>query len=182
VIVAETALGSGTGSVQLHLAEVTTLATTEPRWKTGRFRDHAWGGSIEVGRTTLDALIERWGRPSFCKIDVEGAELEVLRGLSSPLPLLSFEFTEEFLDKAVLCAERLVEIGFDAFDFAVAEAPRLRLGRWVEVAVLIAALERAREPGLWGDIYARSGSRSGDSLKGRRPPSPSRAAPPESAR
>jgi len=42
--------------------------------------------------TTLDLLIDRFGVPAFCKIDDEGLELEVLRGLSHPVPALSFEY------------------------------------------------------------------------------------------
>lgn len=164
VIVEETALGAGPGKVRLHLADATTLATTEPRWKTGRFRDRDWGDVIEVRMSTLDALIERWGRPSFCKIDVEGAELEVLRGLSSPLPALSFEFTEEFLDQARLCAERLASIGFTEFNFTTGESPQLQIERWVEASELTRALEHARRPGLWGDVYARSDHRRTEPL------------------
>jgi len=42
---------------------------------------------------TLDAAtIETFGKPFYCKIDVEGWELDVLKGLSQPIPLISFEF------------------------------------------------------------------------------------------
>ena len=37
-------------------------------------------------------MISRFGAPDFCKINVEGLELEVLRGLSRPVPALSFEY------------------------------------------------------------------------------------------
>ena len=43
--------------------------------------------------TTLDALIERHGVPSFVKVDAEGFEEEVLQGLSRSIKALSFEFT-----------------------------------------------------------------------------------------
>ena len=54
---------------------------------------HAWGGAGKlVPVTTLDALIAAFGRPEYCKIDVEGSEPEVLGGLSQAIPALSFEF------------------------------------------------------------------------------------------
>lgn len=37
------------------------------------------GKSIEVETATLEELCHRHGRPVFCKIDIEGAEIEVLR-------------------------------------------------------------------------------------------------------
>ncbi|HEY6506205.1 MAG TPA: FkbM family methyltransferase [Chitinophagaceae bacterium] len=44
-----------------------------------------------VETTTLDRLIEQYGLPGFIKIDVEGFEETVLKGLSQPVPYLSFE-------------------------------------------------------------------------------------------
>jgi FkbM family methyltransferase len=41
-----------------------------------------WDRSITVQSVTLDHLIERFGVPDFIKIDVEGAELGVLKGMS----------------------------------------------------------------------------------------------------
>lgn len=47
----------------------------------------SWGqvvGQRSVPATTLDALIGEYGMPDFVKIDVEGHEVEVLRGWSGP--------------------------------------------------------------------------------------------------
>jgi FkbM family methyltransferase len=46
---------------------------------------------VEVQTTTLDQLIAQYGLPSFAKIDVEGHEIQVFRGLSQPIPLIVFE-------------------------------------------------------------------------------------------
>jgi FkbM family methyltransferase len=43
------------------------------------------GGSIKVPVTTVDALAEEHGSPNLVKIDVEGAELRVLHGMSETL-------------------------------------------------------------------------------------------------
>jgi FkbM family methyltransferase len=46
---------------------------------------------VETEAVTLDALIEKYGEPRHIKIDVEGAEVLVLRGLHRPVRSLSFE-------------------------------------------------------------------------------------------
>ena len=64
-----------------------------------------WKGSVEkksntsifqpkqeiIELVTLDSLIQDIGKPKFIKVDVEGHELEVVRGLSHPIPLITFE-------------------------------------------------------------------------------------------
>ena len=57
---------------------------------------------VEVKVTTLDHLIKKHGSPDYIKIDVEGFELPVLKGLSKVPPIISFEanlphFQEETL-------------------------------------------------------------------------------------
>ena len=59
--------------------------------------------SVAVTSVTLDGLIARYGVPSYVKIDVEGHENSVLKGLTRKVPLLSFEvnlpeFRAETLD------------------------------------------------------------------------------------
>jgi FkbM family methyltransferase len=61
-----------------------------------------WSGEIQgvirVPVTTLDQAIDRFGVPRFCKIDVEGFELEVLKGLSRPIPYVTIEYHHEEKD------------------------------------------------------------------------------------
>jgi hypothetical protein len=59
----------------------------------------------------LDELIDEHGLPAFCKIDVEGFEPEVLRGLSTPLPALAFEFHRDLPQATEASLARLEELG-----------------------------------------------------------------------
>ncbi|MCW3116777.1 MAG: methyltransferase FkbM family [Chitinophagaceae bacterium] len=45
----------------------------------------------KVTVTTLDLLIQKYGKPDFIKLDVEGYEENVLKALSQPVSFLSFE-------------------------------------------------------------------------------------------
>jgi FkbM family methyltransferase len=59
--------------------------------------DHAAARSIEVETTTIDAFCERQGlRPDVVKIDVEGAELDVLQGARRVLAMPGLHAFLEF--------------------------------------------------------------------------------------
>jgi hypothetical protein len=107
--------------------------------------------------TTLDALIERYGEPAFVKIDVEGFELEVLKGLSRRVPALSFEFTPECADTALACVAHLDSLGFSGFNYSPGESMRLWDNTWGDASFIRARLEALRgDVSTFGDVYARS--------------------------
>lgn len=124
----------------------------------GRFRKRTWEKKIDVSVTTLDNLIEKYGSPVFCKIDVEGFESKALQGLRSPIPLLSFEFHREFLDEAKFCASRLIRLGDVRFNYSLFVTFSLRSQRWLTYDELFYELEfkslRYINGYLSGDIYA----------------------------
>ena len=154
------ALGSAAGEQELLVSDASTLSTMSPDWVTGttasgRFAGFRWDERLVVPMTTLDALVERHGVPAFCKIDVEGFEPEVLRGLTRPLATLSFEFASEFLANADACVRRLEELGRCRFNLSLGEAMRLALPAWVSGGELLATLARVSDHLAFGDVYAR---------------------------
>jgi methyltransferase FkbM-like protein len=67
----------------------------------------------DVEAISLDALIVTHGSPFFIKIDIEGHEPQVLRGLRRPVPYFSFEVNlPEFKEEGLECIE-LLEKFFD---------------------------------------------------------------------
>lgn len=162
VTLVQEALGAAPGVAELRLTDVTTIASMSPAWiqavrSSGRFAAHSWGESVSVPVTTLDILIERYGTPAFVKIDVEGFEIEVLRGLSRPVPALSFEFTPECLQMALACVERLKDLGFQRFNYSPGESMRLEKAGWIAASDLCARLEGLRGDAIaFGDVYARA--------------------------
>lgn len=76
---------------------------------------------ITTKTITLDKLIEIYGIPEYIKIDVEGHELNVLKGLSKKIDLLSFEFLSEKLDESIKCLDRCYQLGYRDFYLAYQE-------------------------------------------------------------
>lgn len=124
-------------------------------------RGYKWDRLITVPVTTLDNLIDKYGVPQFCKIDVENFEFEVLKGLTNQIPFISIEFHVELYQNAILCLDYLESLGYKKFNFAAGECPNFVLSDWVSKQDLIKEMLNyslqyylAEKDPLWGDIYA----------------------------
>ena len=168
LIVRAQAVGSEKGVAKLFPAQdaaksMSTLSTAFveiSRANGGRWDNFA---VIEVNVVTLDSLIDEFGTPDYVKIDVEGFDLEVLRGLSRPIDLISFEFNSqpgliEVAEQSIAFVDRL---GRYEFNYQ-AETPgqtSLQFDKWVSAGVMHYTLRHdiARAK-LFGDIFARCSS------------------------
>ncbi len=161
VTVEHAAAGAEEGRAELLVASANTISSLNPDWvervqKSGRFSSYRWDESISVPVTTLDRLIEKHGVPDFVKVDVEGYELEVLRGLSRPVPVLSFEFDFELIEQRLASVDRLSEVGMQTFNFSRGETLELALPDWVEAGAIKDYLRATpRDVLFFGDVYAR---------------------------
>jgi len=75
--------------------------------------------------------------------------------LSRPLPALSFEFTNEFLDNAGLCIGRVQELRVSRFNFVSGEGRELELPEWTTGNALVTHLGNSNDASLWGDVFAQ---------------------------
>jgi FkbM family methyltransferase len=153
-------LGPEVGRRVLYVGSESTLTTMSPDWidatqRSGRFAEYSWTEQGPVAVTTLDRLIAEHGRPRLCKIDVEGFEVEVLRGLSGPLDVVSLEFAAEFLDRTREALAMLSALGAQSFNLSVGESYVLDLETWVDRASIEARLAAMTDPWAFGDVYAR---------------------------
>lgn len=155
-------LGTSEGTTELLVSDAAVLSTLSLDWmdavrRSGRFSNRVWERKQTVAMTTLDSLIREFGMPSFIKIDVEGFELEVLRGLSCPVPALSFEFTPEVVNTAIDCVRYLTSLDKEAlFNYSLNESMELTLPNWVPSQDIILALKsHENNIKVFGDVYTK---------------------------
>jgi len=161
VVLLEEAVGAEASKATLFMSSRTPTVTSLSReWidnvgQSPSFRGVNWDQTTDVGVTTLDALVARFGEPAFCKIDVEGLEAEVLQGLSKPLQGLSFEYLPAAREVAQACLDRLTELGRYEFNISVGETFRFRFSEWRSAAALHDWLDGLGSDDRSGDIYCR---------------------------
>ena len=85
----------------------------------------------QVETITLEQLISTYGLPFYIKIDVEGYEPNVLKGLQTAVPYLSFEVNlPDFRSEGEQCIARLREIAANGV-FNCAVGDRLMFSDWM---------------------------------------------------
>jgi len=165
VTIVPDAVGARTGTARLGVSTATpTVSSMSPDWIESVTTDRSfarvrWDRSFEVAVTTLDNLIAVHGAPAFCKIDVEGFEVEVLSGLSRPLRALSFEYLPPAHDAALAALDLVERLGTPAggyeYNYSPIETMRFAGDRWLDASELVQLLDRFRPLGRSGDVYAR---------------------------
>ncbi len=162
IIVRAEAVGRVVGTGLLAISTRTpTVSTLAEAWRkklsetNPGFRRVRWDDAAEVPVITLDALIENYGLPRFCKIDVEGYEADVLAGLTHPIPGLSVEFVSGGLEVAASCISRLDELGPYEFNAIAGEGRKFLFESWVRSEDIRSWLDEGAGGASSGDIYAR---------------------------
>ena len=162
VICLDQAVGSEPGTLELAASLANpTVASLSKEWTSrvshgqAGFESVRWDRQIPVDVTTLDCLIERFGDPAFCKIDVEGFEPEVLKGLSRPLPALSIEFLNGALDQTMACVDILAALDKYRYQVVKGEQRTFFLHEWLDADEIKQWLAAGAGGLSSGDLYAR---------------------------
>jgi FkbM family methyltransferase len=137
---------AGSAKNTLTVKWVETLRSDAKRF--GRTLQFAEETKVET--TTLEQLIAIYGPPFYIKIDVEGYEPAVLRGLRTAVPYVSFEVNlPEFRSEGRHCVDLLHAVkATGLFNYAADAQSGLALPEWLPRQTFLRIFESIDEPSV----------------------------------
>ena len=135
-------------TIEFYEAEEDGLSSINEKWLTDPNLPYAGKAYQKTNCTTisLDTLVDRYGSADLIKIDVEGAEWNVFRGMTTHHGELTFEWTLETILEHEAQLDYLYTLGYRLFSpqfimphlvrprvhYALKESNAWRLHEWVE--------------------------------------------------
>lgn len=149
------AVGANFGVTEMYVHAHHGHSSLDRNWTVGEVVS-----KIYVPVTTLDRAIAKYGQPKYCKIDVEGWEHEVLKGLTQPIPLLSFEYhlQKDNIDKTLACIDYLSHLGELRINITPAEKLLFTFQEWLPTKEFLRTFPNSfcsRNEYGYGDIFIR---------------------------
>lgn len=158
VVLIRKGLAEQEGQRTLYLANAHTISSMSKNWinevKKKRFKEYNWNKQTMVDVTTLDNLINIYGCPDFCKIDVEGFELEVLQGLHQKIKFISMEFTKENFQNCIKAIDHLNSLGKIEVNFLPGDSMQFVNSTWYNPESMIVYLQKMPDE-LSGDLFIK---------------------------
>lgn len=163
VTIVEQGISDKEGVLDIHITDsrsglntlsdkwVNTLETEKGnRWQ----KKHAFKNSYKITVTTLDHLFAAYGTPYFIKVDVEGYENRVIKGMHKLPAFISFETNlPEFLQETNECIQHLTKLS-DKIVFNYSLADKLESERWITTDEIMNII---KDPSIrYMEIFCRS--------------------------
>lgn len=104
-------------NIKFYEAEEDGLSTMNLDWLTNETMPYAGKPyrTVEATTITIDTLVKNYGVPDLIKVDVEGAEWAVFRGMTQKYGMITFEWTVNTLDEHQKQLEYLRDLGYTEY-------------------------------------------------------------------
>jgi FkbM family methyltransferase len=154
LIIEEKAVSDIDGYTSLYINDLNLPLATLTRDWTGMDREGNihWKESI-VECVTINTLIEKYGIPKFCKIDVEGHESKLLSVLKYKIPIISIEFSKLDRDNFLASIGYLKAFGDFEYNFIIDSDNNFALPEFVSNEDIEKTIYSCG--GEWGDAIIR---------------------------
>lgn len=157
------ALDDKKGVAVMYIAGYHTLSSMNPEFisqvKEERFSGYSWDKKEIVNTDTLDNMILRYGIPKYIKIDVEGYELSVLKGLTRKINYISIEFIPEMIVSVKECIDYVDTLNQNStrFNYLYRENDHFYFDEWVSKSQIMDYLNSVDDRKYeFGDIFLRA--------------------------
>ena len=164
VIIVPKAVSDSIGISKIALSSFDGYTSMSKKWisrveQSRRFRKSVtWTEWQDIETTTLDELILEFGVPHYIKVDVEGFETNVFRGLHFAISYLSFEFTwPEAIEETYSVIDLVDALGKYEYNYIVENSMTWQLKEWISGEKLkdYFPSHLTRDLMLAGEVYAR---------------------------
>lgn len=159
VVVDERAVSDESGEATLHWSpQYLTVSSLASDWVDSlqALRSHAiaFTESQTVATTTIGELIREHGEPRYCKIDVEGSDLAVIRSMPTAIAVVSFEHLPHRFDATAASLAALGERADYRYNHFIRESHRFRLPAPVSAESMLRELRSIAATGWSCDVFA----------------------------
>ena len=137
-----------------------TISTASVDWvHDSRFTDthNNWQEVKDIPTITIDALVVKYGVPSYMKIDVEGYEEQVLRSMTRKYCDLAFEWAEESQASILRSIALLQQLGYQQFHLHNEDEYTYIPDNFVDGTEVIKQIQQLnpKRRERWGMLYCR---------------------------
>ena len=143
--------------VSFYEAEEDGLSTLNKDWLTSDEMRYAGKPFREIEATTctIDWLVEKYGVPELIKIDVEGGEWAVFRGMTKKYGYITFEWVIETLDQHIEQLKYLETLGYTEWGIQGGDWHFVEPEKWLPLSEVSSLETIPTEPLDWGMIWVR---------------------------
>lgn len=152
VVVMPYAISDKEGETEFYESSMNELSTLNAAHR-DKYKQKGYSfKKVKIKTIRIDKLIEKYGIPDFVKIDVEGNEPNVFKGLSYAIPFLSFEFAADKLDRVKFCFNKLKSLGNYEYNLML-DNKNLEFNNYISEEELMKKLKSLSD--VDGNIYAK---------------------------